>query len=478
MQEKEMRNSIFVCYTFVAMNKWFGDRKFYAMVMRIALPVILQNIVTNFVNMLDNIMVGRLGTLEMSGVSITNQLLTIFNLTIFGAVTAAGIFSAQYIGKGDEDGVRNCLRAKFLITGIFTILGLLIFILFGKDLILLYMDSSVNSAADISYTLSQAWSYLLIMCIGLVPFAISNSIGSTFREGGNTVLPMIASWVAVAVNFVGNLVLIFGYLGFPRLGVQGAAIATVLSRFTECIIIVVGVRHVQDDHPYFKNVFRTMRIPRSLMEQIIRRGSPLLVNEVLWSIGIAAISQCYSTRGLNSVAAFNISNTIQNIFYTLVIGMGTAISIIVGQRLGAEKKEEAVDCNRKITVLAVLLCVAVGIVMIFASPYFTRLYNTSEEVLTLANQLLKVVGIFLPVSAAYTCFYFTLRSGGKTVITFLFDAGFTCVVSFPAAFVLSRFTTLNVIEMFVIVTALDMLKAVLGLVLVHKRVWVNNLTVE
>ena len=199
------------------------------------------------------------------------------------------------------------------------------------------------------------------------------------------------------------------------------------------------------------------------------------MNELLWSMGIAAIAQCYSTRGLDGVAAYNISNTVQSIFFTVCIGMGSSISILVGQKLGAGNNEEAVDMDRKIIFLAFALCVGLGIVLFFSSPLFPLLYNTSADVRALASTLLKIQAIFFPVVAVYNCTYFTLRSGGKTIVTFLFDSVSTCLVSFPFAYILSRFTSLSLPMVFLLVQSADLFKVMIGLFLVNKRVWVHNL---
>lgn len=459
------------------LKRYVGDRQFYKIVFTVALPIVVQNAVTSFVSLLDNIMVGQVGTLPMSGVSVTNQLLNVHNLVVFGAVAAVSIFGAQYAGRKDNDGMRNCLRLKLIISSVVTAAAILVLLLYGSQLIHLYMDESSNTAEQIVETAGYAEQYMKIMLIGLIPFGISQSLSATVRETGETTLPMISSIVAVIVNFCFNLVLIFGYFGFPKLGIAGAAIATVISRFAELMVMLIGTYRSRDYYVFFQGVFKNFAVPMHLIKEVLKRGTPLVMNELLWSIGMAAIAQCYSTRGLDGVAAYNIANTVQSIFYTVCIGMGVAISILVGQKLGAGENEEAVEMDRKIIFLAFVLCIGLGAVLYLSSGLYPYLYNTSADVRMLATDLLKIQAVFFPMVAVYNCAYFTLRSGGKTIITFLFDSVSTCLISLPLAFVLSRYTSLNLLMIFLLVQCADLLKVAMGIFLVEKRVWVHNLVI-
>ena len=456
-------------------SKWIGDKHFYKTVMIVALPIIIQNAITTFVNMLDNIMVGQTGTLPMSAVSISNQLMMILNLLIIGTVNAAGIFSAQFYGKEDYKGMKDCLHFKLYFSLLFTFLGIFIFRVFGDKLLLLYMDSSVNSAADIATTLELAHEYLNIIMVQAVPFAIAMSFGSAIRDTGNTVLSMRASVAAVLVNFVGNYVLIFGKFGFPQLGVIGAAIATVASRFVEMAIILIGEYRTRDRYPFFHGLFEDLAVPAGLLKKIAVKGSPLIANEVLWSIGIAAVSQCYSTRGLEAIAAINISSTITNVFMIANMAIGMSIAIIIGPKLGAGEFEDAVSTEYKLIGMALFFNAILGVLLFFTAPLFPQVYNTTEAVRALAGNFLRIMACMLPAQALYNACYFTLRAGGKTMMTFMFDSGFTCLVNFPVAFVLTRFTALPILTIYLIVQLIDIPKATVGSILLKKGIWLNNI---
>lgn len=450
------------------MKKLIGSKGFYKMVLAICIPIVIQNGFTNLASLLDNIMIGQLGTLSMSGVSITNQLLQVFNVTIFGAMSGPGIFMAQFYGKRNKEGVENCFRIKLIIGIIITLLAIFLFYTFGQQLISLYLN---DNPQDNLKTLNYGMDYLKIMIIGLIPFVITQVYSSSLRETGNTVLPMIASVVAVIVNFCINYILIFGHFGFPQLGVTGAAIGTVVSRVVEMSINIVGGYR----NTYLKEAMVLKKVPLSLTKEMLKRGLPLLCNEILWSISIALISQSYSTRGIIAVAAINITTTVTNFFMIVCYAMGNSISIVVGQQLGAGEIEKAKDYDLKMLFMNFVMCLAIGIVLFNVSSLIPQIYNTSLEVKALASQLLKIAACMLPIISIYYSSYFTMRAGGKTFLTFLFDSGYTFVFTFMSALLLTRLTSLPILTIYLLVQCVDIPKATLGLVLVRKGIWVHNI---
>lgn len=456
------------------LSKFIGDRQFYKMVLTVAVPIMIQNGITNFVGLLDNIMVGSVGTEQMTGVAIVNQLLMVFNLSIFGAISGPGIFGAQFYGSGDREGMRNTFRFKVIICAIIVLLGIGIFLGWGEQLIGLYLQGEGDAAA-IEITLHYAKQYLLVMVFGLLPFGVEQVYTSSLRESGETMVPMVAGILAVAVNFVGNLVLIFGLLGFPALGVVGAAIATVISRVVQAFVVIIWTHRHSAKMYFIEGAYKTLRIPMSLVRQIVKKGFPLMMNEILWSAGMAMLSQCYSVKGLNTVAALNINNTISNLFNVVFIALGSAVSIIVGQLLGADKMEEAVDTDNKLIAFTVMSCFGMGGLLFLCAPLFPMVYNTSDAVKELATNFIRVSAVCMPLYGFTHATYFTLRSGGKTVITFLFDSFFVWTVCIPVAYVLSRYSPLTPVVLYFTCQSMDWIKCVIGFVLVKKKVWVKRL---
>lgn len=454
-----------------------GDRAFYRQMMIIVLPIIIQNTVSNVVSLLDNVMVGRVGTLPMSAVAIVNQLMFVFNLCVFGGLAGAGIFATQYAGAKDDEGVRSCFRMKIIICILMLLCAGAVFTFAAKPLIHLYLtgDQSGESAA---VTMDYALSYLRVMLPGLIPFAVSQLYASTLRELGETRVPMISGIAAFTVNLLFNWLLIFGMLGFPRLGVVGAAVATVLSRCVEMAILVIYTHRNSERFRFICGAYRSLRIPTELLHDIIVRGMPLLVNEFLWSSGMAVLMQCYSVRGLEVVAAFNICATVANLFNAVFLSLGNATAIMVGQRLGAGKMEEATSTAWRLMLVSVLSSVVLGLILASLSGVIPHIYNTAESVRVMAGQFLMVNACVMWLSSFANCCYFTLRSGGKTMITFLFDSVFTWAVSVPAAWLLANDTSMHVVLLYLCVQSLDFIKCVIGFILVKRGVWINNMVVR
>ncbi len=458
------------------LKRYIGDKTFYRHVLGVAVPIIIQNGITNFVSLLDNIMVGQVGTVPMSGVSIVNGLLFVFNLCIFGASSGAGIFTAQFYGSDDQTGVRHTFRFKFLICTVIALLGGLLFEFAGPMLIGLYLTGE-GDAATAAGALNYGLEYLQVMLWGFLPFALSNAYASTLRETGKTIVPMVGGITAVLVNLVLNYVLIFGHFGAPQMGVAGAALATVISRYVE-LAIVAGWTHLHKDrNPYIVGAFRSLHIPGKLLKAIVRKGMPLLVNEFLWASGMAILNQCYSTCSLDVVPAMNISSTIYNLSSVVYLSMGNAVGIIMGQMLGAGSTGETVrDANRKLVAVSVVSGGSFGILMAAISGLFPAIYNTTDAVRALATQLICVSACMMPFNSYTNATYFTLRSGGQTLVTFLFDSCFVWVCCVPLAFCLSRFTAMPILPLYMICQGTDLIKCAVGAFMLKQGKWIQNLT--
>lgn len=458
-------------------QKFIGDKAFYKMVLAIAVPIMIQNGITNFVSLLDNIMIGQVGTEQMSGAAIVNQLIFVYNLCLFGGVSGAGIFTAQYYGQGNHEGIRQTFRYKFWLGVILTAATVIVFLTMGDSLIHIYLQGE-GTPQEVAATLQYGKQYLYIMLLGFVPFMLGQVYSSTLRECGETVLPMKAGVAAVMINLIFNYILIYGKFGFPALGVQGAAIATVISRYVEVLIIVIWTHRHKEKNSFAKGLYKTLKVPGRLAWKIFVKGTPLLLNEALWATGVAMLVQCYSVRGLNVVAGLNISNTINNVFNIVFIALGDSVAIVVGQLLGLGDMKKARDTDNKMIAFSVFCCLGVAVVLFVMAPLFPELYNTNAEAKSLAKYFIMITAAFMPNNAFLHAAYFTLRSGGKTIITFLFDSVFMWVGSVVIAFVLSRYTALPVVAIFALVQAADLIKSAIGFILVKKGIWLQNLVVN
>ena len=417
------------------MKKLIGTKEFYGSLLMLAVPIMIQNAITNFVGFLDNIMVGQLGTEPMSGVAIVNQIIFVFNLLVFGGFSGAGIFSAQFYGKGDDKGETGNHHLTFL---------------YGKE-------------------------YLRMIFFEIIPFVLVQVYASTLRETGETVVPMAAGIVAVFVNLILNYFLIFGKFGAPKLGVTGAAAATVIARITECLIVIVWSHTHREKNRFLNKAYRSLRVPVALAASIVKKGFPLLMNEVLWAGGVALINQCLSVRSLTVVASTNIASTIANLFNVVFIAMGNAVAILVGQRLGTGDFEGAKDTAGKVIAFSVFCTLFTSFLMVVLSGVFPLLYKTSGDVRAMAGSMIRITACLMPMQAFLHAAYFTIRAGGKTVITFLFDSGFSWLVAIPIIYCLVHFTGLGVLVIYTIYQLLDAIKASVGFFLLKKGIWLQNI---
>ncbi|MBR5314266.1 MAG: MATE family efflux transporter [Clostridia bacterium] len=435
----------------------------------------IQNGITNFVNMLDNIMIGQVGTPEMTGVAITNQLIYVFSLCSFGAVSGAGILGAQFAGKNDHQGVRYTFRYKLLFGAVIAFVGIAVFLFGGKFLVNMYMqgDSGITNPA---LTMKSSLEYLRIMVIGLVPFVVVQCYASTLREIGHPKLPMVAGLIAVLFNLVGNYILIFGHFGAPALGVRGAALATVISRFVEMAVVIIATHTQTKKYIFAKGAFRSLYIPSILVKQLFLKSLPLIANEGLWSAGVTAVNIQYSLRGLDAVAAGNISQTFWNVFAIAYITVGAGIGIILGQLLGADKIEEAKESSYKLITFSFLVSVCFGSVYFLAAEFIPNFYNTDQSIRSLATTLMQIAAITMPFDAICHSSYFVIRSGGKMAITFIFDSGFMWLGNVLLAFILCRYTTMPFVWVYLLVHLLALAKGIAGIIMVRNGFWARNIT--
>ena len=455
------------------------NRAFYRKVLATALPMMAQNAITMFVSMLDNLMVGQLSTAQIGSVTIiNNNLLFIFNLCLFGGAAGAGIFTTQFYGSGDDKGIRYAFRFQLLICMVITLMGTGLFLLRGDTLIGLYLqaDGDPQLAAD---TLYYAEKYLRIMLWGLLPFAITNSYAGTLKVCGHPSIALVASLGATAANLAGNWILIFGNLGAPAMGIEGAAVATVISRYVEMLILVIWSHANTAKLPYLKGLYRSFRIPGTLLKAIFTKGMPLLLNEAMWSLGMASLNQCYSLWGQDVNAALGISSTLFNFASIAFKALGSTVGIITGQMLGAGASEKELrSANNKMTVLSIGSGVLFGCLMAAASGFFPALYQTTASVRGIAAGLILIAACDILLQAYIFPVYFTLRAGGRTMTTFLFDCGSIWILSLPLAFFLSHYSNLHIFTIYAIVTCVDVIKCVIGWVMIRSGTWIQKLTMK
>lgn len=449
----------------------------YRRAMALAVPMMIQNGITNMVGLVDSVMVGSLGTEAMTAVSIIGQLIFVFNLGIFGGISGPGIYAAQFYGQGNTEGFRSAFRMKRFICLFFLIVGVLAFVFGDEFLIGLYLKGESESI-DAALTMQTAQEYLKIMLFGLLPFVITQIYASSLRESGDSIKPMTAGIVSVVVDIVFNYLLIFGKFGFPELGVKGAAIATVLARIVEMLVVVIWSNIRKDKHEFLQGLYKTFLVPKELSIKMLKKGFPIFFNEFLWAGGLAVLTQTYSIRGLEIVAGLNISNALCNLLNVVFVALGNAVGILIGQTLGAGEYDRAKKDSFGLMKFTGGICLILTAALISVSHIFPMVYDTTDEVRSLGSSFIIITAVYFPVQGYLNAMYFTLRSGGKTFITFLFDSVFTWVFTVPLAVILCNFTSLPILAVYAVVNSADIIKVMIGYILIRKGIWISSIVEE
>ena len=450
------------------MRSLIGSRVFYKRLFQVSLPIVLQQLLTSSLQLIDNLMVGSLGESSINSVSVVNQLYFVIILITFGALGGAGIFTAQYFGSGEVEKLKETFRFKLIVALMLVILSVFVFSVFGPFLIGLFTENEVTLAGGMDYLNIVKWSML--------PWAFSIAISTTFREIGVTKVLLYITIAAILTNTGLNYLLIFGKFGFPALGVEGAAYGTLASRFVEFgLMMILLVKKGKIFNTRVKDIFK---IEKVVLKGIIIMAIPLLLNEFFWSMGQTMFMQSYSTRGDISLAAMTITGAISQLVFVTFGGIGTGIAVLVGNTLGKNMLEEAKDNAKKVIAFAVVFAFFTGLILFGLSFFIVDLYDVSEATKILAGKNIRINAIFIPVFSFNVSMYFTLRSGGDTRSTMLMDSGYMWVIQVPLIFILARVTNLNVVMLFLIVQGLELPKSIFALSRYRKENWVRNLATK
>lgn len=367
----------------VFISKFIGDKKFYKSVLIVAIPLMIQQLISSSVNLIDNMMVGQLGDAALGGVAAVNRFYMIANFGTMGVINAAAIFIAQFFGAEKIKEMKQSFRFS-LISGLLIVIPFCLIGLFVPEWILRFFTND----ADI---ISLGLQYILVASFTFLPLAFSYSIAGAMRAIGETKVPLYAGTLAVIVNCIGNYCLIFGKFGCPMLGVQGAAYATLIARIVEVLILLVVLK--MKDYPFKTRIRDIFDVPFDLVKNILIKAAPLTLNELLWSFGMATLFKFYGTRGPEAMSGYSVASTISDLFFVLFGGMAAATNVMVSQPLGANKLEEGrKNGYRMIGTSIILACIFA--VMLFGSSFvIPSFYEISELSLNIAESFLRVEGI-------------------------------------------------------------------------------------
>lgn len=455
-------------------RRYLGDRSFYWSTARIALPIMMQGSIYNLVELLNNIMVGRIGTLPMNGVAVVNQLFFVFYSCVSGIFSGVGVFTAQFSGRGDPTGVRYTFRFKFITSLLLSAATILLLGVAGRDLIQMYLQGEAASQ-DSEASLAYGMDYLRIMLVGVFPYALINVYSSTLRETGETRVPMISCVLAMILSLWLHYVLIFGSGPIPAMGCSGAALATLLARLIE-LSCVAGWTHLHPgQNQFIRGAYRSVYIPGLLVKRIVFKSAPFVLNQFLWSMGVAAQTQCYSVRGLYVVGASNIISALSNLVIVVANAIGNAAKIVIGHMMGrSESMDKIRAIYRKFVGLCFVASILVALLYALAGRFFPLIYNTTDQVRNLASTFILINSMILPFTSYLTVVSCVLQSGGNVRLNLLFDTAFIWICCVAPVYGLVHFTDWNIVFIYAFCQSMEILKTLLGITLIRKGRWIQN----
>ncbi|MFP4287191.1 MAG: MATE family efflux transporter [Candidatus Izemoplasmataceae bacterium] len=446
-------------------RNYIGDRTFYKRLFTITIPLVVQQLITTLIQLIDNIMVGSLDESAINSVSVVNQLYFVVILIIFGVMGGAGIYTAQYYGSKDFEKLKETFRFKLLVGSMVALLAIILFTIMGRFLFSLFTDTP--------NTLNDGMSYLSITKFGLIPLALSIAISTTFREIGITKPLLYISVGAVVVNTVLNYGLIFGNFGLPRMEVLGAGIATFIARLVEFILMLV--LYLKKGNVFKITFLSLFNIERNVLSNIIKMALPLTLNEAFWSLGQTSFIYAYAQRGDTALAAMHITNAVSQIVFVTFGAIATGVAVLVGNTLGANQLEVAKDNARKLIAFAVMLAIGAGSILFILSFFVLDFYSINESTKSIALFNIRINALFIPFYSFNVALYFILRSGGDTLSTVLMDSGYMWAIAVPIALILAFFTSMPITLMFLMIQSLDIPKAFIATARYKKGRWLRNL---
>jgi len=444
---------------------------FIANLFTIALPIILQDTLTSFVNMLDTIMVGQMGAVEIAAVGLGNQIFFIMSLVIFGVSGGGSIFIAQYWGKKDIIAIHKTtglmLKISLLLTSIFALLSIFI----PEVLLSLYSkDQSV---------IKLGAQYLRIVAPSYLFFGINVSFASSERSTEHLKLPAVATITSVILNAILNYIFIFGLnIGGTQIigpfGVTGAAIATVISRFAEALIVAGGA--YINKYEIAAPIKEFLARDGEFIPQFLKICVPVIVNQLLWGSGISMQTSIFAHSGTLVIAAFNIMNTFQNLLYPVCTGCGNATAIIIGKTIGEGKTEEAKILARKITLFILSFSFVLGLFIIPLSKLLPFIFNVESEVIAMATVFILIRAFVFGVDAYnMTCVIGVFRSGGDTLFALLMDTGIMWILAIPLGWLAVSLWHLPYWAIYLCLVSEPLLKSIIGTVRVRNGKWLKEI---
>lgn len=443
------------------------DKDFYKLMIGISLPIGIQNLITFTVGMADTMMLGSLGEVQLSASSIGNNLFFILMVLMFGLGGGSSIMTSQYWGKKDADSIHKIISIMYRVCIAITIVFILIACIIPRQFISIFTTDEA--------VIVEGVKYLRVVCIGYAFYALTNCTITVLRSVQTVKISMVVYSISLVVNVFFNWIFIFGNLGAPKLGVQGAAIGTVIARITEFTIVLIFMLFFEKKIQYkFKNL---IRIDKLMLNDYIRNCTPVLFNELLWGLGASMISVIVGRMGTEVVAANSINNVASQFSTVFIFGLGSAASVIIGNTIGEGKYEKAKEYATTISVLSLVMGIIAGLIIYLIRPVVVNFYNVSESTKLIAMDIMVATSIIVVFQAmAINIMMGVLRGGGDTKFVLINDIIFMWIVAIPFGFIGAFLWDLPVVFIFFIIKSDEMLKTFSSVFRLVSGKWINDIT--
>ena len=445
------------------------DRNFYKTMLAIALPIGIQNLITFAVSMADTIMLGSLGEVQLSASSIGNNLFFIFTVLMFGLGGGASVMASQYYGKKDTKSIHKIISIMYRICLAITVVFVCIAVFLPKQFIGIFTTD--KAVIDVGI------KYLRTVSIGYVFYALTNCTITILRSVKTVKISMVVYSISLLVNVFFNWVFIFGNLGASPLGVQGAAIATVIARIAEFIIVVVFMLFFEKKIQL--KIKHILHIDNIMFKDFIKNCTPVLFNELFWSLGASMISVVVGRLGTDVVAANSI-NSVANQFVTIFIfGVGNASSVIIGNTIGEGDYEKTKEYSKTITILSLVMGIIAGFIIFNIREYVVDFYNVSEATKQIAISIMSSTAIIVVFqSMSINTMMGVLRGGGDNKFVLINDVIYMWLFSIPLGFISAFVWKLPIIMIFLIIKSDEILKTIASVIRIYSGKWINDITRE
>ncbi|CEO29849.1 MATE family efflux transporter [Paraclostridium sordellii] len=443
------------------------DISFYKSIFKISLPIATQNLITFAISLADTMMAGKLGEISLSACAISNNIFFILAVIIFGVGSASSVMGAQYFGKKDIISIHKIMSIMYKICFFLALFFTFISYVFAKNLISIFTDDIL--------VINEGVRYLKIISLGYIFYAITNCTIIILRSVKTIKISLLVYGIALIVNIFLNWVLIFGKLGFPPLGITGAAIATIFSRICELIVILIFMFKFEKKINFKIKFLKFLDKP--ILNDFIKVSTPIILNEMFWSIGSSMICIIVSRMGTKIVAANSINNIVNQFATLFIYGLSSASSVIIGNTVGEGENTKVVEYADTICILSIFMGALAGITIYILRPFAVNFYNIENDTKLIASQIMlatSIISVFRALSS--NVLMGVLRGGGDNKFAFLIEMLCLWCFSIPLGFISAFILKLPIFWVFIIIRSDEVLKSIIGFIRVTKGNWINNVT--